>query len=69
MAKETVYKFKGIEHLHADLRGNFFYKGTPARKVYNNGSMAVLAGRTKYGIKKLRTLAYKAVIETEELPF
>ena len=69
--KEEVYLFKGIPDLYADMKGNFFYKGAPARKVYNNGSMAVLCNRTKRGLKKLRTLAYRAAIEVEEvhLPF
>jgi hypothetical protein len=37
--------------------------------VYNNGSLAVKVGKTKYGIKKLRGLAYISSKEVEELPF
>jgi hypothetical protein len=71
MAKHTVYLFKGIPDLYADMKGNFFYKGRPAPKVYNNGSLAMKCHRTKRGLKKLRTLAYKATVEREEeiLPF
>ena len=70
--KQEVYLFKGIPGLYATLQGEFFFKGAPAPKVYNNGSLAVLCHRTKRGIKKLRTLAYKSFIEIEEeekLPF
>ncbi len=67
--KEEVYMFKGIDDLYANRKGEFFYKGVPARKVYNNGSISVLCGKTKRGIIKLRTLAYKTTIEETELPF
>jgi hypothetical protein len=69
MEIEAIYKFKGIEGLHADSKGNFFYNGKPARKVYNNGSISVLIGKSKRGIIKLRTLAYKSTVIKEELPF
>ena len=49
------------------MKGNFFYKGKLTRIVYNNGTHSVLCGRTKRGLIKLRTLAYKATIEKEEL--
>jgi hypothetical protein len=67
--KEEVYLFKGIPDLYANMKGEFFYKGRPAPKVYNNGSLAVKCHRTKRGLKKLRTLAYKGAIEIAELPF
>lgn len=66
---ETVYKFKGIESLHCDLKGNFFYNEKPIKKVYNNGSVAVLVGKSKFGLIKLRKLAYKSKIEINECPF
>lgn len=66
---ETVYKFKGIENLHCDLKGNFFFNEKPIKKVYNNGSVAVLAGKSKLGLIKLRKLAYKSKIEVNECPF
>lgn len=66
---EKVYKFKGIAHLHADENGNFFFKNSPVPKVYNNGSAAVRIGKTKLGLRKLRTLAYMDFITKEELPF
>lgn len=69
MPKEKVYKFKGIEGLYSDLKGNFFFNGRPVQQVYNNGSLAVRVGKTKYGVKKLRTLAYVSYIETQGLPF
>ncbi len=70
MALKTIYKFKGINDLFADDKGNFFYKNKPARKVYNKGSIAVLCGQSKKGIIKLRKLAYKASIEIDDtLPF
>ncbi len=63
------FKFKGIPELYANKNGEFFYKGKPAKKIYNNGSIAILCGRTKRGIIKLRKLAYKGTVEVEELPF
>lgn len=59
MPYKTIYKFKGINDLYADEHGNFFFKNRPARKVYNKVSIAVLCGRSKKGIIKLRKLAYK----------
>lgn len=41
----------------------------PTRKIYNNGSIAVLAGPTKLGLIKLRKIAYKTQIETIKCPF
>jgi len=64
-----VYKFKGIENLYADLKGNFFYNNKPTKKVYNNGTIAILCGRTKRGIIKLRTIAYKSTIQENICPF
>lgn len=71
MKQQVVYLFKGIPNLYADLDGNFFYYGKPARKVYNNGSISVKCGTTKRGLIKLRTLAYKSTILVEDvnLPF
>lgn len=69
MEIEIIYKFKGMPGLHADTNGNFFYKGKPARKVYNNGSISVMAGKSKRGIIKLRKLAYKSSIIKGPLPF
>ena len=69
MAKDKVFMFKGIPDLYADTKGNFFFNGSPVPKVYNNGSMAVRVGKTKYGIKKLRTLAYSSIITLPECPF
>jgi hypothetical protein len=67
--KEEVYLFRGIPELYANMKGEFFYKGAPARIVYNNGTRSVLCGKTKRGLIKLRTLAYKSAIEVAELPF
>ena len=69
MAIEKVYKFKGIPDLYSDMNGDFFYKGVPARKVYNNGSISVLCGKSKRGIIKLRKLAYLSSTEIKDLPF
>jgi len=69
MEIEEVYKFRGIPGLHADMKGNFFYNSSRIRKVYNNGSISVMIGKSKRGIIKLRTLAYKSTIIKEELPF
>ena len=69
MQKQKVYKFKGIPDLYADENGNFFFNEHPVPKVYNNGTMAVRVGKTKYGIKKLRTLAYVSSIVPFQLPF
>src|SRR5438477_3596286 len=57
----VVYRLKGIPDLYADRDGNFFYKGSPAKKVYNNGStsltnhgtISVLCGKSKRGLIKL----------------
>jgi len=64
-----IYKFKGIDDLYCDEQGNFFYRGKPARKVYNRGSIAVLCGRSKRGIIKLRSLAYKSTLFMDDCPF
>ena len=69
MATISVYKFRGIEDLYADAKGNFFWQGRPARKVYNNGSIAIMCGRSKRGIISLRKRAYKASVTVDELPF
>jgi len=70
MKIQAIYKFKGVDHLYADTKGNFFFKNKPARKVYNNGSISVMCGKTKRGIIKLRTLAYKTtLIVNDTLPF
>ena len=69
MAVEKIYRFRGIDYLHADERGNFFFNNKPVPKVYNNGSLAVRVGKTKYGLKKLRTLAYIASHLINESPF
>jgi hypothetical protein len=69
MEIEEVYKFKGVDGLHADLKRNFFYNGAPVRKVYNNGSISVMIGKSKRGIIKLRKRAYKSTVIKEELPF
>jgi hypothetical protein len=55
--------------LYADENGNFFFKNYPVKKVYNNGSPAVRIGKTKFGIKKLRSLAYVSFITPLQLPF
>lgn len=67
--QEIVYKFKGFSDLHADINGNFFYKDKPATKVYNNGSVSLLIGKSKISIKKLRANAYKEYIQKVILPF
>ena len=69
MATEEVYMFKGIPDLYADKDGNFFYKGAAAKKVYNNGTISVLCGKSKRGLIKLRKLAYKSSMEVSDLPF
>jgi len=66
MKKVIIYKFKGIDDLYADEKGNFYFKNKPARKVYNKGSIAVLCGRSKRGLIKLRKLAYKTVADLQE---
>ncbi|HNR21064.1 MAG TPA: hypothetical protein PKN75_14975 [Bacteroidia bacterium] len=70
MALKTIYRFKGVNGLWADEFGNFYFNNKPAHKVYNNGSLAVLCGRSKRGIIKLRKLAYKLQQEVDDsLPF
>ena len=43
--------------------------GKPDRKVYNNGSIAIICGRTKRSIISLRKLAYKSLITIDDMPF
>ena len=69
MAFQKVYLFKGVVDLYSDLQGNFFFKGRPAKKVYNNGSVAVLCGQSKRGIIKLRKLAFISEVEVQDIPF
>lgn len=38
MAVEKIYKFRGIEHLHADAKGNFFFDNKPVHKIYHVGN-------------------------------
>ena len=68
---QKVYRFRGIEDLYSDEYGHFYFKSRPAKKILNNGVLAILAGRSKHGLKKLRRLAYVSFIEIEdqELPF
>ncbi len=66
---DIIYKFKGIDNLYADHKGDFFYNDRPIKKVYNNGSLSVLIGKSKRGIIKLRKLAYKTYKQKEILPF
>ena len=66
MKKVIIYKFKGIDDLYADMKGDFYFKNQPARKVYNKGSIAVLCGRSKRGLIKLRKLAYKTFANVAE---
>ena len=68
MTKQKVYKFRGIENLYSDMNGNFFFNESPVPKVYNNGTLAVRIGKTKRGIKKLRTLAYISFIPLDFCP-
>ncbi len=69
MEKQVVCFFKGIPNLYSDVKGKFFYEGKPARKVYNNGSLSILCRKSKRGVIKLRTLAYKSFIVIDDLPF
>ena len=69
MIKQKVFRFKNIPDLYADESGNFFFNNAPVKKVYNNGTFAVRVGKTKRGIKKLRTLAYVSFITPLQLPF
>jgi hypothetical protein len=69
MPKEKVYMFRGINGLYCDTKGNFFFHSHPVPKIYNNGSLAVRVGKTKYGIKKLGGLASISSKEVQELPF
>lgn len=61
--------FKNIPGLYADEDGNFFFNNAPAKKVYNNGTLAIRTGKIKRGIKKLRSLAFVSHIVIDELPF
>jgi hypothetical protein len=69
MAIEKVYRFHGIEDLYSDAKGCFFFKNKLVPTVYNNGSLAVRVGRKKYGLKKLRTLAYLTYQKKNDCPF
>lgn len=47
----------------------FWYNDKKVRIVYNNGSKAVLVGKTKYGIQKLRKEAVLKKIKLTPCPF
>lgn len=64
-----IFRFKGFDNLHCDMDGNFFVNDKPVKKVYNNGSLAILVGKSKLGIIKLRKLAYKHEKEDCIAPF
>jgi len=69
MITKQIFRFRGIENLYCDMNGNFFFNNKPARKVYNNGTVSVMVGKSKKGIISLRKLAYKSEIIIEQLPF
>lgn len=66
---KDVFRFKGIEDLYCDIEGNFFYKDKPTKKVYNNGTISVMLGKSKKGIISLRKIAYKSKINNDYVPF
>jgi len=66
---KKIFRFKGIEDLYCDTSGNFFYKDKPTRKVYNNGTISVMLGKSKKGVISLRKIAYKSEIEDDFIPF
>ena len=66
---KEIFRFKGIDGLYCDMDGNFFYNDRPTRKVYNNGSLSVMVGKSKRGIISLRKIAYKELIIEDVCPF
>ena len=69
MTKIIRYTFAGYPNLTADEKGQFYFRNKPVRKVYNNGSIAVLVGTTKIGLITLRKVATKTITEELHLPF
>lgn len=66
---ETIYTFPSIPGLIATVNGNFEYNGMLTKTVYNNGSIAVICGRSKRGIIALRKEAVKAIRKINTIPF
>jgi hypothetical protein len=64
------YYFTNIQGLFWHS-GNFWFNEIQVQKVYNNGSLSLLIGSSKIGIKKLRKYARKCRIKifTESNPF
>jgi hypothetical protein len=56
---ETHFKFKGIENLKCDLKGNFYYLNKPLKKYWRSSQIYIKIENKKYGMKTLRKLAYK----------
>ena len=66
---ETIYTFPSMPGLIAFSDGTFEYNGRPTRKVYNNGSISVLCGKSKRGIIALRKEAVKKSRKIVIVPF
>lgn len=68
--KVSGYGFTGYDGLFWHS-GKFWFNNTEVKKVYNNGSIAILLYGTKKSIKQLRKLAYPCtiIIHTDPLPF
>jgi hypothetical protein len=69
MSIENVYLFRGVDGLHSDTDGNFFYNEKAIKKYWRVGQIYIQIKEKRYGIKTLRKLAYKSTKEKEYLPF
>lgn len=65
----SVYKFKNINNLYCDFKGNFFYDEKPIKKKWRIGQIYIDINKKRYGMNTLRKLTYKSTIINHELPF
>jgi len=66
---KIVYKFHGHD-FYCDENGKFFNKeDKPLKIIYNNGSRSLLFEKKKFGLIKLRKIAFKSKIEIIDCPF
>ena len=48
--------------------GKFWFNGNEVKKIYNNGSLAILISGKKHGLKKLRSHATPCKITLNDAP-
>ena len=66
---QQIFRFRNVPGLYVDMQGNFHHDTKRVKKVCNNGCLSIQVGSSKFGIKKLRTTAYKDFIDDFVYPF